>query len=137
MEEIKKYNEIDVCYNDICHIIEQGQKAVYTATDGIAVVTYWNVGRRIVEEELHGEKRAQYGMRLIANLSARLIPLYGSNYSKRNLDYFRQFYLCFKDFEIVNARVHNLKWSHFKRLLSVDDRGGTAPRDRATEAFLP
>lgn len=55
----------------------------------------------------------------MANLSEKLMPVYGSNYSKRNLDYFRQFYLCFKDFEIVNTRVHNLKWSHFKRLRKV------------------
>lgn len=120
-EEVIKRIGIDGCYNDICHIIEQGQKAAFAAVNNIAVATYWNVGRRIVEEEQHGERRAQYGTRLIATLSERLMPVYGSNYSKRNLDYFRQFYLCFKDYEIVNTRVHNLKWSHYKRLLTVAD----------------
>lgn len=119
--ELTKRAETDGCFNDICHIIEKGQQSAYAAADHIAVLTYWNVGKRIVEEEQHGERRAQYGARLIANLSERLMPVYGSNYSKRNLDYFRQFYLCFKDCEIVSTRVHNLSWSHFKRLLSVDD----------------
>lgn len=120
-KDIIKGAEIGGCYNDICHIIEHGRQTAYAATDNIAVATYWNVGKRIVEEEQHGAERAQYGTRLIASLSEMLMPVYGSNYSKRNLDYFRRFYLCFKDYEIVNTRVHNLKWSHFKRLLSVAD----------------
>ena len=60
-----------------------------------------------VEEEQHGEARAQYGTRLIKTLAEQLMPKYGNTFSKRNLDYFRQFYLCFNDLEIVNTRVHN------------------------------
>lgn len=74
-----------------------------------------------MEEEQSGEKRAKYGKRLIANLAERLSPLYGNNYSKRNLEYYRKFYLCFKDLEIVNTRVHNLTWSHFKRIMNESD----------------
>jgi predicted nuclease of restriction endonuclease-like (RecB) superfamily len=77
------------------------------------------VGRRIVEEELHGETRAEYGSKLIKNLADELTPLYGTSYSKRNLDYYRKFYLLFPDVEIVNTRVHNLEWSHVRRVLSV------------------
>lgn len=80
---------------------------------------FWNVGRRIVEEEQHGEIRAAYGTKLIKNLSEILSPLYGTSYSKRNLDYYRKFYLLFPDAEIVNTRVHNLDWSHIRRVLSV------------------
>lgn len=53
------------------------------------------------------------------NLSESLVPVYGSNYSKRNLDYYRKFYLLFPDIQIVNARVHNLEWSHIRRVLSA------------------
>lgn len=108
-------------YGDVCNIIESGRRAAYASVDNIAIATYWRLGRRIVEEEQHGERRAKYGTRLIANLAEKLVLMYGNNYSKRNLDYYRQFYLCFNDFEIVNTRIHNLKWSHIKRLLSVDD----------------
>lgn len=106
---------------DVRTIIEQGRSQAYAAAGTCAILTYWNVGRRIVEEQLHGEARAQYGTRLIQNLSEELMPLYGSNYSKRNLDYYRKFYLCFNDLQIVNTRVHNLDWSHIRRLLSVGD----------------
>ena len=65
------------------------------------------------------EKRAAYGIGLMKNLSESLVPVYGSNYSKRNLDYYRKFYLLFPDIQIVNARVHNLEWTHVRRVLSV------------------
>ena len=55
----------------------------------------------------------------------RDFPLYGSGYSKRNLEYYRQFYLCFKDLEITNTRVHNLTWSHMRRIMNDPD-----PQDR-------
>jgi hypothetical protein len=63
----------------------------------------------------HGEARAEYGTHLIKNLAEAIVPLYGNTYSKRNLDYYKKFYLTFPDLEIVNTRVHNLDWSHFRR----------------------
>lgn len=106
---------------DLCQIIEQGRRQAYASANQIVIQTYWNIGRRIVEEEQHGEQRAGYGKRLIANLAERLSAIYGNNYSKRNLEYYRQFYLCFKNPEIVNTRVHNLTWSHIRRIMNVAD----------------
>lgn len=63
--------------------------------------------------------RAAYGSKLIQNLADTIVPTYGKTYSKRNLDYYRKFYLLFPELEIVNTRVHNLEWSHFRRVLSV------------------
>ena len=85
----------DNLFDDIRNIIEQGRRQAYAATNQIVVLTYWHIGRRIVEEEQHGEVRAQYGTRLIKTLAEQLVPKYGSTFSKRNLDYFGQFYLCF------------------------------------------
>lgn len=107
--------------NDIRHIIEEGRRQAYAAANKIVVLTYWHIGRRIVEEELHGETRAQYGKRLIKTLAEQLVPMYGNSFNKRNLDYFRQFYLYFNDLEIVNTRVHNLTWSHFRSIIHVAD----------------
>ena len=56
---------------------------------------------------------------LIKMLASALSIEYGNAFSKINLDYYRQFYLSFKDYAIVTTRVHNLSWSHFRRLLSV------------------
>lgn len=106
---------------DVRRIIEEGRKQAYTAVGNIALATYWNVGRRIVEEEQNGQYRADYGKRLIDGLADRLSANYGSNYSKRNLQHFRKFYLLFPDFGKVYELVHNLNWTHIRRLLSVTD----------------
>ena len=107
--------------DDIRKIIEHGRRQAYAAANQTIVLTYWHIGRRIVEEEQQGEERAQYGKRLIKTLAEQLVPKYGNTFNKRNLDYFRQFYLCFKDLEIVNTRVHNLTWSHFRAIIHVAD----------------
>ena len=106
---------------DIGHIIEHGRQKAYASANQVAVLTYWHIGRRIVEEEQHGEARAQYGTRLIKTLAEQLVPKYGNTFGKRNLEYFRQFYLCFNDLEIVNACVHNLTWTHFRTIIQVAD----------------
>lgn len=102
---------------DIRKIIEQGRRQAYTAAGQAAIVTYWQIGRRIVEEEQNGEKRAQYGKKLIAMLSQQLTCEYGSGYSKRSLEEYRRFYLCFKNLEIAHACVHNLTWTHFRIIM--------------------
>lgn len=107
--------------DDIRKIIEQGRRQVYAVANKGIVLTYWHIGRRIVEEEQQGEERAQYGKRLIKTLAEQLVSKYGNTFNKRNLDYFRQFYLCFRDLEIVNTRVHNLTWSHFRAIIHVAD----------------
>lgn len=103
---------------DVCSIIEKGRKQASDAVGNVVINTNWLIGQRIVEEEQHGELRAQYGARLIKELASRLVPLYGSAYNKRNLEYCRQFYLLFRnDIAIVNARVHNLTWTHFRIIM--------------------
>ncbi|MCM1139055.1 MAG: PDDEXK nuclease domain-containing protein [Muribaculum sp.] len=104
---------------DVRHIIETGRQQAYVASSYVTIITYWNIGRRIVEEEQKGNNRAQYGTGLIEGLANELRKEYGASYNKRNLDYFRKFYLSYKDLEIVNEFVHNLTWTHIRRLLSV------------------
>lgn len=64
-----------------------------TAINASMITTYWNVGKRIVEEEQHGEARAEYGKQLLVMLAKELRVDYGDNFSERNLRYYRQFYL--------------------------------------------
>lgn len=110
---------ISALVTDVCSIIEIGRRQAYAAAGRSAIATFWNVGRRIVEEEQHGEHRAAYGTELIKGLAQAIVPKYGTSYNKRNLDYYKRFYLLFPDKQIVNTRVHNLNWSHIRRLLSV------------------
>lgn len=109
----KKYTFIDLfagentgqVVTDIRSIIEQGRKMAYAAAGQAAIATYWNIGRRIVEEEQRGDQRAEYGAQLIATLSDQLQSEYGRGYSRRNLAYYRNFYLSFKDLEILHTCV--------------------------------
>lgn len=105
--------------NDIRTIIEQGRKMAYAAAGQAAIATYWNVGRRIVEEEQSGQARAEYGAQLIPMLAEQLTREYGHGYGRRNLAYYKQLYLTFRDWEILHELVHNLTWTHLRRILSV------------------
>ena len=107
--------------NDIRLIIEQGRRQAYAAVGNIVLATYWKIGQRIVEEEQNGQTRAQYGSRLISALAANLKKEYGAGYGKRNLAYFRKFYLSFSNLEILHELVQNLTWTHIRSLLSVTD----------------
>jgi predicted nuclease of restriction endonuclease-like (RecB) superfamily len=109
-------------YSDIAAIIENGRQQAYSAVGQVSIMTYWQVGRRIVKEEQQGEKRAEYGSRLIEGLSKKLQKEYGSGYGRRNLAYYRRLYLMFPKWEILHTRVQNLSWSHVRRLLSVSSQ---------------
>ena len=107
--------------NDVRSIIEQGRRQAYAAVGQAAIATYWNVGRRIVEEEQEGKARAEYGSQLIPMLAEQLTQEYGNGYGRRNLAYYRQLYLMFSDWEILHELVQNLTWTHLRRILSVSN----------------
>lgn len=107
--------------NDIKQIINAGKTAAYSAVDSTMIATYWNIGRRIVEEEQQGEERAQYGKELIKSLAKELTHEYGGGYSQRYLAYFRKFYLTMPDLAILQTRLQNLRWSHILATLRVED----------------
>ena len=92
--------------NDIRRIIEDGRRQAYAAAGQIAIATYWNIGRRIVEEEQQGQERVKYGTKLIANLARQLTLEYGSGFGQRSLEQYRRFYLSFKDMKITIIRSH-------------------------------
>ncbi len=106
---------------EIKSIISTGQEAAYNASNKAMLFTYWNIGKRIVEQELSGSDRAEYGSNLISVLAEELTKEFGKNYSKRNLHYYIKFYQYFPEEQIVNACVHNLNWTHIRSLLRVSD----------------
>lgn len=70
MDENKEMEAMAIArvVGDIKQIIDAGRKAAYVAVDATMIATYWNIGKRIVEEEQHGQERAQYGKELIKRL---------------------------------------------------------------------
>ena len=107
--------------SDVRLIVEQGLKTAYQGVNSVMVKTYWQVGRRIVEEEQQGEKRAEYGKQIITLLAEDLSKSYNRGFTARDLRSYRQFYLSFKDLEIWHSRVPNLSWTHFRTMLRVAD----------------
>lgn len=108
-------------YTDVCSIIEQGRKEAYASVNHKMIETYWNIGRRIVEEEQNGEARAEYGAQIIAQLAEQLTLQYGKGFSARYLRAFRKFYLIVDDFQIWKSRFPNLTWTHIFKTLRVED----------------
>lgn len=107
--------------NDVKKLVEQGRNAAYGAVNSVMIETYWRIGQRIVEQEQKGNERAEYGKQLIKMLSDELTRTYGRGWSRRNLAYFKSFYLKFNNLEILQSRLQNLTWTHFTKALRVDD----------------
>lgn len=67
---------------DVKEIISAGREGVYNAANKAMILTYWNVGRRIVEEEQQGEHRASYGKKLLSHLSNGLVEEFGNGFQR-------------------------------------------------------
>ena len=107
--------------NEIKTILKNARQKAYTAVNSAMVEAYWEIGRRIVEEEQNGKERAEYGKEILQNLSKVLTEEFGKGYSYRTLREIRQFYLMFSDFEKWRTVSAKLTWSHFQKVLRVSD----------------
>ena len=105
--------------SEIRSIIETSRSNAVRSVDFCRVQMYWQIGRRIVEEEQGGSARAEYGKSLIKNLAKELEPEFGSGFGKRQLDYSKKFYL---EFPIVHTLYAQLNWSQYKWLLDIADK---------------
>ena len=105
--------------SEIRSIIETSRSNAVRSVDFCRVQMYWQIGRRIVEEEQGGSARAEYGKGLIKNLAKELEPEFGSGFGKRQLDYSKKFYL---EFPIVHTLYAQLNWSQYKWLLDIADK---------------
>ena len=104
---------------DIKSIITQSKDNAIRAVDYQRTLMYWHIGKRIFEEEQEGKDRANYGTYLIKYLSKQLQPEFGSGFSSRQLQYYRQFY---RTFPIAHTLWAQLSWSQYKLLLSTGDK---------------
>ncbi|MFC4232665.1 YhcG family protein [Parasediminibacterium paludis] len=104
---------------DIKAIIANAQDKAIRAVDTERTLMYWNIGKRIFEEEQQGKDRAEYGEYLTKYIAQQLEPDYGSGYSKRQIELFRQFY---RTFPIANALRSQLSWTQYKTLIRLDNQ---------------
>lgn len=115
--EYRKSNNI---LEDAKTIIESAQSFAYLAINYAITQRNWLLGRRIAEEDLGGEARAEYGKSVIKNLSKELTDLYGKGFDASNLYKYIEFYQAFRNLDAVSLK--SLSWSHFRILLQVEDK---------------
>ncbi|UTA67563.1 YhcG family protein [Emticicia sp. 21SJ11W-3] len=104
---------------DIKAIILNAQEKAIRSVDHERTMMYWLIGQRIFEEEQQGKDRADYGNYLTKFVAEQLEPEYGSGFSKRQIELFRQFY---RTFPIANALRSQLGWTHYKMLMRLDSQ---------------
>src|SRR5262245_35229432 len=85
---------------DLGALLESARRASARATNTVMTAAYWEIGRRIVEFEQRGEKRADYGSGLLDKLSVDLTGRFGRGFSRDNLEIMRLFYLAYRQPQI-------------------------------------
>ena len=164
--ELKKYDNINAddaqFISDIKAIVYTAKQKAYQAADIYQVVSNWLVGRRIVEQEQHGQERAQYGKHIVELASEALTAEFGKGYSVVNIKSFRKFYLTFNnlligqtvsaqsengltikgqsvsaELELAKMLPSNLSWSHYERLMRIknEDERDWYMREAAGESW--
>lgn len=130
---------------EVRHLIQAARGGVVSVVNTFQVMTNFEIGRRIVEHEQKGEKRAAYGAEVVKELSTRLTEEFGRGFSKANLEYMRRFYLEWQSrvpaiaqkpsdkLEIAQTASgqfgtipFTLSWSHYVELMEIKD-----PNDRS------
>lgn len=104
--------------DDARRIIESSRANAIRSVDFCRVMMYWNLGRRIFEEEQQGKERADYGAYLVQDLARTLEVEYGSGFGKRQLEQSRQFY---RSYPIANALRSQLNWTQYRLLIQIDN----------------
>ncbi len=114
---------------DLKIIVSSAREYSYRAANLMQVISNWLVGWRIVEQEQHGSKRAEYGKHVIELASKALTEEFGKGYSETNIRSFRRFYLEFKDIQIqqtVSAEFKE-KIIQIQQTISAESDGGINP----------
>ena len=93
-------------YRGIVELLDDARRAAARAVNTIITAAYWEIARRIVEEEQHGRRKAGYGEQLVDQLAADLTARFGRGFSRTNVFQMRQFYLAYK--EIVQTPSEQL-----------------------------
>ncbi|MEK9498440.1 PDDEXK nuclease domain-containing protein [Photorhabdus sp. P32] len=104
--------------DNIRTLLTQGRKQAAQAVNTVMVQTYWEIGRLIVEDEQQGQTRAEYGKKVLKNLSTSLTKEFGKGFDNSNLRYMRLFYITFPN---RDALRHELSWTHYRTLTRIEN----------------
>lgn len=111
----KDYEEL---IRQVGESLEKGRKNVVSAINAAMVITYWEIGRHIVEYEQNGHETAEYGSNTLKKLARDLTDHYGKGFSWSNTYRMRQFYIIYPNFATLSQK---LGWSHYVELMKIED----------------
>lgn len=126
---------------ELSRLLDAARVTSARVVNSVMTATYWELGRRIIEFEQKGEKRAGYGEELLRQLALDLTARLGRGFSLSNLQNFRTFYLQWPIHQTVSGKFTRaavaanlrLPWSHYVQLMTVKNR--EARRFYETEAL--
>ncbi len=101
-------------------LISATRQAVAQGFNSALVLLYWQIGQRIRTDILK-EKRAEYGEQIVHAVSAKLSEEFGRGFTTRNLFNMVRFAEAFPDKQIVHALSAQLRWTHLRRIIYLDD----------------
>src|SRR3972149_4735344 len=119
-------------FEDIRKLITTARSMVVRNVNTLQVLTNFEIGHRIVEEEQKGSTRAEYGKQLLQELAEKLCDEFGAGFSERNLRNMRKFYLVYKDRldqirqttsakSLEMSQPFQLSWSQYVFLIGIKD----------------
>lgn len=101
---------IDIAFIDeIKDLLIRAKERVKVAINLTMVYTYYEIRKRIVEQEQKGENRAEYGKEILKRLSEELTKEFGKGYSLTNLKIIRKFYIIYSSNQIGQPLVDQLE----------------------------
>src|SRR3989338_2847290 len=112
-----------VILNEIKQIVKKARYASYMAVNYEMLRAYFEIGKRIVEEEQKGQKRAGYGEKLLERLSKELNKEFGKGFSSTALRNMRLFYKIYKNkiHQSLADEFFRLSWTHYCELIKIED----------------
>lgn len=105
---------------DLREIILSAREQVARAVDSGLVLLYWSIGHRIRKDILK-DKRAEYGQEIVSAVGRQLTSEFGRGFARTNLFNMTRFAEEFPDPKIVHALSGQLSWTHFRRIIYLDD----------------
>lgn len=107
-------------YKDVRDILETARSNAYVIANDIMTYAYWNVGKRIVEQELRGSAKAKYGSYIIKRLAQELSDQYGTGFSIANIKNCRQLYVTFPQDSFGYSMIGKVHWSHLRTIMRLE-----------------
>jgi predicted nuclease of restriction endonuclease-like (RecB) superfamily len=114
-------NDTPELLNSIIGLIDQTRHLVAKTVNQELTLLYWNIGKSINDDVLKND-RADYGKKLVLNLSTELSNRYGSGFNKRNLHSFIKLSTVIQDITIVHTVCAQLSWSHIRTLIYIENQ---------------